>query len=95
MTVTWSEYEKDFGEFLKKHQKGSNEISVSTSPMTNDRYHKTYASTDGGEFTEINERVTEMAEAEIHGLKVTVPVVLYRTEYWSTDNSKSKFVYSK
>ena len=93
MTVTYKEYAKDLRDFSQKHNKKA-DLKIFTSPMVNDRYHKEYCWSDGATFYEINERVIEIAEAEVHGITVKVPVEMWRTEYWSTESS-SKYYYEK
>ena len=94
MTVTFREYQEDLIAFCQKHNKKA-ECRVETSPFENNQYHKNYLYSDGATFTEINEIVYEEVEIEVHGIKVKTTVELFRTEYYSTDNSKSKFVYQK
>lgn len=93
MTVTYAEYMSDLKAFSQKHNKKA-ELKIFTSPMVNNRYHKEYCWSDGAEFCEINELVTEMVEAEAHGIKVRVPVEFWRTEFWSTEQG-SKYYYEK
>lgn len=91
MTSTFITYQNDLRSFYNKHLN----VKVHTSSFENNEYYKTYISEDGAVFTEVNMNITEVAHATIHGLIFEVPVQLMRTEYWSTDNSKSRFVYSK
>lgn len=94
MVVSFREYQEDLKAFCEKHNKNS-ECTIVTSPFTNNQYHKSYMYSDGATFTEINERIFEEIETEIHGIKVKTMVELFRTEYWSTDNSRSNFVYER
>ena len=91
MTVDFATYQKDLKAFYNRHPN----VKVHTSPFENNEYHKTYVSEDGAVLTESNMNVVETATATLHGLTFEVPVHLLRTEYWSTDDSKSKFVYTK
>lgn len=94
MTVTFEEYMNELKKFSEKHNKKA-ELKVYTSALVNDRYHKEYCWSDGHVFYEVNELVEEIIEAEAHGLKVRVPVKFWRTEYWTTENSSSKYVYER
>lgn len=93
-TVNFKEYQKDLVNFCTKHNEKADCI-IYTSPMVNNSWHKEYCYSDGSTFYEINEIIEEKVEIEIHGIKANVTVKLYRTEYWSTDNSQSKFYYEK
>lgn len=94
MTVSFKEYQDDLKEFCQHHNKKA-ECTVYTSPMVNNVYTKYFMYSDGATFTEVNDFVTEDVKVEAHGMVMTVPVKFFRTEYYSTDNSKSKFVYQK
>ena len=92
-TVTYEEYSKELKAFAKKHnEKG--DMKVYSSLWEDDHYHKEYCWEDGATFYEVVDLITEMAEAEVHGIKVKVPVKLYRTEYWSTE-APSKYFYER
>ena len=93
MTVTVNDYWKDLREFSTKHNK-KGDVKIYTSPMENNRYHKEYCWSDGANFYTITELVEENVEAEAHGIKVTVPVEFWRTEYWSTEQG-SKYFYER
>lgn len=92
MTVNFEEYQKDLKRFCKKHNQNG-ECKIETSPMINNCYHKNYIYDDGSNFTEINEIVVEEVEVKVHGIFIKVDVQLWRTEYYSTDDSKSKYFY--
>ena len=93
MTATFKEYMADKEAFAKKHNKKA-ECKVFTSPMENNRYHKEMCWSDGHMWCEVTEMITEDVEAEAHGIKVTVPVTLWRTEVWSTEQP-SKYMYER
>lgn len=95
MTVRYKDYEKALKDFYTKHTKGDSYVDVFTSPLEGNRYRKEYVSTDGGIFFEINEKISEVVDVVAHGIIVPVTVDLLRTEFFSTDNSKSAFVYQK
>lgn len=89
---TYKEMENEFIEFAKKH---NNDFNVETSPMVNNAYHKNYYFADGAVWTECNDIVIESIEAVVHGVKVVALVKMTRCEYWSTDDSKSKYVFNQ
>lgn len=93
MTVTYDQYLKELQAFCKKHNKKA-ECKVETSPMINNSYHKNYMWSDGANWTECSFIVRELAECEIHGIKFSTPVDLWKTEYYSTE-SPSKYFYTK
>ena len=94
-TVTYEEYCKDLNSFVDKHSR-KYDFKVYTSPFENNQYRKTVCFEDGSVFTEINEMdVVEDVEVEVHGLKIKTEVHLIRHEYWSTDDSSSKYWYEK
>lgn len=92
INVGFKEYQKDLQEFCQRHNQKA-ECRVYTSPMENDSYHKEYCYSDGATFYEINDIVYDEAKITMHGLEIKVPIAFYRTEYFSTDNGKSKFFY--
>lgn len=93
MTVTYGDYLKEQSKFAQKHNKKA-ELKIYTSPMENNRYHKEYCWSDGAMWCEISELITEIVEAEAHGIKVNAKVNFYRTEFWSTE-APSKYFYEK
>lgn len=94
-TVTYDEYSKDLKNFIDKHSKKC-DWKVYTSPLIDGQYHKNIVFEDGSEFTEINElNYSEVVEIMVHNIPVTVTVDLIRHEYWSTDDSVSKYWYEK
>lgn len=94
-TVTYDEYSKDLKNFIDKHSKKC-DWKVYTSPLIDGQYHKNIVFEDGSEFTEINElNYSEVVEIMVHNIPATVTVDLIRHEYWSTDDSVSKYWYEK
>lgn len=94
METTYESYMKEKVKFIRKHNKKS-ECSVFTSPMENNRYHKEYCWNDGHEWIEITELIEEKANVRVHGILITVPVKFWKTEFWSTENPKSKYLYER
>lgn len=78
-------------EFLLRH----GDFKIITSGLDDaQRYRKAYVCEDDAVWTEINgpEDVTE--EVYVKGVPVLVTVKLFRTEFWSTDDSRSRYTYS-
>lgn len=91
MTATYKEYREEMQAFFKKH----GEWTVETSPLDEyNRYTKTYSFEDGAQWFEVMGDCWEEAEAEVKGMKMTVNVHLYKTEYWSTE-AGSKYMYER
>lgn len=89
--VTYNDYTKDLEKFIAKHCKKS-DLDVYTSPYINGQYHKNYTYIDG-QFTEVNREVWEKVSINIHGQNVDVNIHAIQHEYWSTDDSGSKYWY--
>lgn len=93
MIVTYKEYMEDKQKFFKKH--GYN-FSEDTSPMDQfGMYYKTYTFEDGAHWYE---RMNPEWVKETFTIKlapVEVEVKMFRTEYWNTDNSISRFYYER
>lgn len=97
-TTTYAEYDKEYTAFAIKHNKTAERKEYSN--IWGDTIRKMICWTDGATWWEITDtdRVEEVeVETEIHGIKVTVKqdVHFRRTEYWSTENSRSRFFYEK
>lgn len=93
MTATFKEYMEQKTAFAQKHNK-KGECKVWRHPMINNRSHEEMSWTDGHEWCEVTELITEEVEIEVHGIKTTVSVDLWRTEFWSTEH-KSKYMYER
>lgn len=95
ITVNCNRYQEDLNQFIKKHSKDA-DLQILTSPFENGRYHKDYLFSDGAWFTEINYmNHTEEIETEVHGIIVKATIKMIKHEYWSTDNSTTKYWYEK
>lgn len=92
MDMTYDEYMNAKTEFLKKHGRA---YTVSTTPMENDCWGKTYVLNDGAMWYESYSPVYEEIESEVHYVKVHTSVKLLRTEFWNTDNSKTYRYYER
>lgn len=87
--VSQKEYYKDLKEFSEKH----GGARVDTSSMTNNAYSKHYYSEDGAFFYEYNSIVIDDIEFTYHGQHFKTTAKFYVTEYYSTDNPNSKYVF--
>lgn len=91
--VDYEKYSSDKKAFLEAHDY---EYRVVTSPMDKyGTYHKEYVAEDGAIFYEIISQPAETVTVEIHKVTISVPVKFLRTEYWSSDDSSSKYYYEK
>ena len=86
----FDEYMKDKAKFFKKH----GDYKIHYSGMSQNGYLKSYCFDDGADFYELCGPVNEEVEVELNGVKAKVPVKLFRTEYWSSEDI-SKFYYEK
>lgn len=93
MDVKYEEYEEDMSKFFAKH---NHDFKIDTSPITSKgTYSKTYMFSDGAVWYEHMSPVKEEVDVEVHNTKVSVKIKLLRTEYYSSENSKSKYYYEK
>lgn len=90
-TVSYKEYMNDIKTFVRSHP----DVTVYTSPMEDNKYYKTYTSSDGHQLTEVNDIIREYKTIEAHGIPVEVHYDLARTEYYSSDGIKSKYYYAQ
>lgn len=89
--VTMKEFYDAQAEFIRKHPIAN----IETSPMANNAYSKHYLAEDGAKMWEENRIVTEIVEVEVHGVKFQAQFELWETECWSTDDSRSMYLYQK
>lgn len=93
MTVKREEYNNSKEAFFKKH---NNDFKCSTSPLCeNGKYHKEYVFEDGAVWYEVIGVEYVKTSVEVKFVQVEVEVRLYKTEFWNTDDSKSKYYYEK
>lgn len=91
--VSYREYNNDKNAFFKKHK---SDFDVDTSSLDKyGRYSKTYCFADGAVWYEVMSVVYEDYEVEVKGVKINGTAKLFRTEYFSSDDANSKFVYEK
>ncbi len=92
MVVTTKEYNKDKRDFLNRH----GDFTVHTSSLDEyNSYHKEYVCEDGAVFYEVNGPEYVTIPVTVNLVDLDIEVELFRTEYWSSDNAKSKFCYEK
>lgn len=87
--VTMKEFYGAQAEFIRKHPIAK----IETSPMVNNAYSKHYLAEDGAEMWEENRITSEIVEVEVHGVKCQAHVELWETECWSTDDSRSMYLF--
>lgn len=94
-TTTFAEFDKEYTAFAIKHNKKSDRHEYTY--MDEDGIiRKTVCWGDGATWWENTEtEYTETVEIEVHGVKMAVKVQMRRTEYWSTEDSHSKYFYEK
>lgn len=94
ITTTFAEFDKEYTAFAIKHNKKAERKEYTD--MTDGVIHKTVCWSDGATWYEITETdYSEEVEIEVRGIKVKVNIPMRRTEYWSTEDSKSKYFYEK
>lgn len=91
-TVTYNEYNEAKMSFFDRHD---HTYKTSTSPMIDDVWHKEYVFEDGAIWYERYEHVYIPVTVDVMRCKVDVEVEMLKNEFWSTDNSKSREVYSQ
>ena len=87
------EYGTEKRAFMEKHDY---DYRVETSSMDEyGRYHKEYIFQDGAIWYEQMSPVTETATIELHKCTIPVEVKFFRTEYWTNEDSESRYLYEK
>lgn len=98
MTVDYRTYDNEKQSFIKKHSQTNWKIETSSMDEYG-RYHKEYVFEDGAIWYEVMspEWFKMDVEVEINFCKVkrTIEVKMFRTEFWSTDDSHSKYYYEE
>lgn len=91
--VNSREYEEMKFEFIKKHDF---DYTIETSQMDQyGRYYKQYTFADGAFWYETMMPVHETVTTVIHKCEISMNVEFLRTEFWTSDNSESNFLYEK
>ena len=88
--VTYNEYEEMKKKFFCKH---NNDFQCDTRGNSAEYYRKTYVFGDGAIWYEVMMKIYTGAEAEVHGIKILVEVELMQTEFWSSDDSESRYYF--
>ncbi len=90
-TVTENKYTQIKREFYHAHGQACNEQTTSDGG-----YHVKQVNFEGGAcWYEISKTVVEKITGEVHGVPYSFPLLLTQTEFWSTDNGDSAYVYTK
>ena len=93
MTVNYEQYSNEKKDFFNKHD---NDFRCETSSMDEyGRYYKTYIFTDDAIWYEVMGPTYETVEVEVKMVKMNIEVKMFRTEFWNTDDSKSKYYFEK
>lgn len=93
-TVTFAEFDKEYTAFAIKHNRKAERREYTD--LVDGLIRKMVCWSDGATWWEITEtNYSEEVEIEVHGIKVTVNVPLRKTEYWSTEDSESKYFYER
>lgn len=94
MTTTFAEFDKEYTAFARKHNAKAERKEYTQ--MGNGVIRKMVCWSDGATWWEVTETEhAEDVEIEVHGVKMTVTVPMRKTEYWSTENGKSKHFYER
>ena len=89
--VDAKEYSAQKKAFFNKH-KGLKRTD--TSPMDEyDSYHKEYICEDNAVWYEVMSPYYKTLQLEVNKCNITVEVKLFQTEFWDSDNSKSRYYY--
>lgn len=91
--VSYQDYSRNKIAFFNSH---GNDYNVHTSGLSDlGVYYKEYAFRDDAVWYERMSPVTELAVACLHGLRIPVDVKLFKTEFWDTDCSVSRYYFEK
>lgn len=92
MVVPIEYYRKEMRRFMEKHSQYG-EMVVHTGPLVDGTYCKSFCWDHGAEWWEDTKVVQEQTTVKVRGVECKATVSLLRIEYWSTDDSTSKYVY--
>ena len=87
ITVTMDDYHKIKKDFFNKHKN-----------VIDEKRDGTYAETrfeDGAAWYEVTDEIHELVEVEVHKVKCNFWVSMLRYEFWSTDDSVSRYMYER
>ena len=89
--MTMQEYLSSKANFISKHfgERGFREDGG----VVGEKIHKVLVFEDGAQWYEITEPIWEKLSGTLHGIPVETKVRMYRTEFWDSDNSKSRYLY--
>lgn len=92
MNNAYRDYNEQKREFFAKHSSEERE-NQERAAFIDGVSHKTIAFPDGAVWSERSEIITETVENFLHGVMVKSLAKLYKTEFYSTDNSASQYCY--
>lgn len=91
--VDYKEYNEEKLKFMEEH---NFDYTLETSPMNEyGEYHKTYVFADDSQWLEHMRPVYEKTEVVVKGVRVPVEVKLLETEYYSSDDARSRYYYER
>lgn len=76
--------------FFRKH---NNDFQCETEGSSAEYYRKTYIFEDHSIWYEVMQKKTIIAQAKYYNIEFPTEVEVMETEFWSTDNSESKYYY--
>ena len=91
--LTMKEYNDQKVAFFKKHC--DDRGAIESGHTEGETIYKTLSFRDGHHWEEISAPVYETVEIEKHGIKLVMRVKFYRTEFWDSENSTSRYLYEK
>ena len=93
MTKADQEYRRIKDRFFAKHK---HDFKTTTGPMDSyGRWYKDYTFADGANWHEDYYPTWETGIAIVHDVEVPVDVKMLRTEYYSTDDAESRYIYEQ
>ncbi len=94
--VNMSEYEAERVAFYKKHNSENLSWPKEDTEFKNGVTRKTVTFEDGAIWYEVSTKITEERKAKVEGVPeftINLSLDLLKTEFWSSDNSISKYAY--
>ena len=87
-----NEYEQIRTDFFNKHH---NDFKLKTTGDTAEYYNKTYAFEDGAVWYEVMTKQFIEETVQVKLVPVTIVISMMQTEFWSTDESISRFYFEQ
>lgn len=90
---SYEEYTKQKRDFFIKHTCDTDNVEEWNNPSDHGTLMKRFVFGDGACWFECSDRVFETGTVHLHGYEIHRKVEFFRTEFWSTDNSRSQYYY--